>query len=309
MPADRELVERLELADCELTADYVESYARLFPDSRTCLLRFGGGIVSFAGVGSPLSRISGLGLAAGVGEDVSGDVAASIAADIASDFETAERFLLDRGVRPAVEVCPFTPRSLFDLLGAKNYAAEEFLNVYSMSLAAPGDTLPGVEFPGRAAPLPGDSPAYGPSGKLSVRMVDKGDARDSETWSLTVARGFASMDGGDPPWLDLFQAILGARSSQGFMAEVDGKPAGAGLLKVTAGIAYLSTTSTLPAYRKRGIQGSLLRARLEHASGIGCDVAAIMADPGSDSERNIRRAGFSLSYSRLRLKKVAPALS
>jgi GNAT superfamily N-acetyltransferase len=65
-------------------------------------------------------------------------------------------------------------------------------------------------------------------------------------------------------------------------------------------VAVLAGASTVPAWRGRGAQGALLRARLAHAASIGCDLAMMGAAPGSASQRNGERAGFRIAYTRIK---------
>jgi GNAT superfamily N-acetyltransferase len=54
--------------------------------------------------------------------------------------------------------------------------------------------------------------------------------------------------------------------------------------------------STLPAFRRRGVQRACLAARLDLARAAGCDLAVTSATPGGESARNIERAGFQCVY-------------
>jgi GNAT superfamily N-acetyltransferase len=53
-----------------------------------------------------------------------------------------------------------------------------------------------------------------------------------------------------------------------------------------------------PAFRRRGVQSALLAARVADATAAGCDLAAVTAQPGSPSHRNVQRRGFDLLYTR-----------
>jgi GNAT superfamily N-acetyltransferase len=88
-----------------------------------------------------------------------------------------------------------------------------------------------------------------------------------------------------------------------FLARIDGEPAGAGALAIHDGVAKLFSTSTIPAFRRRGVHSALLRARLQVAARV-CEIALVSAVPGSDSQRNLERAGFRVAYTRIRM--VAP---
>ena len=52
----------------------------------------------------------------------------------------------------------------------------------------------------------------------------------------------------------------------------------------------------------RGVQMALLQARLNTAREAGCDIAITLTTPGSASQRNVERAGFSLAYTRAIVK-------
>ena len=64
------------------------------------------------------------------------------------------------------------------------------------------------------------------------------------------------------------------------------------------GLAALFGTSVLPAFRRRGIQTALIAARLERARQRDCTFATIHSRPGIPTERNAKRMGFALVYTK-----------
>jgi GNAT superfamily N-acetyltransferase len=72
-------------------------------------------------------------------------------------------------------------------------------------------------------------------------------------------------------------------------------------------VALFAGASTVPEQRRRGLQSALLEARLRYARKRGCDVAMMVAEPGSNSQRNAERQGFQVAYTRVKWRK--PALS
>ncbi len=83
----------------------------------------------------------------------------------------------------------------------------------------------------------------------------------------------------------------------------DGELVAAGQLIYLAGAGLLAGDGTLEAWRGKGLQHRLIRARIQRAfdDGIGwvhCEVAQ-----GSGSQRNYARCGFSLAYSRVHYLK------
>jgi GNAT superfamily N-acetyltransferase len=92
-----------------------------------------------------------------------------------------------------------------------------------------------------------------------------------------------------------FAHVAGMRH---YLARVGGQPAGGASVRFTDGISQLCGASTLPAFRRRGIQGALLARRLHDAAHAGCDLAVATTRPGSGSMQNMQRQGFGLLYAR-----------
>ena len=83
-----------------------------------------------------------------------------------------------------------------------------------------------------------------------------------------------------------------------FLAEHDGKPGAAGVLCIHDGVALFGGSATVPELRRRGLQAALLHMRMCYAFDQGCDLAMMVAQPGSDSQRNAERKGFRIAYTR-----------
>lgn len=56
--------------------------------------------------------------------------------------------------------------------------------------------------------------------------------------------------------------------------------------------------ATVPELRRRGLQAAVRHERMRYASDYGCDLAMIVAQPGSDSQRNAERNGFRVAFTR-----------
>jgi ribosomal protein S18 acetylase RimI-like enzyme len=74
--------------------------------------------------------------------------------------------------------------------------------------------------------------------------------------------------------------------------------AGGAELRLVDGIAQLAGAATAPAHRRHGIQTALTARRLADAAVEGCDLAVIVTQPGSKSQKNAQRRGFHLLYTR-----------
>ena len=64
------------------------------------------------------------------------------------------------------------------------------------------------------------------------------------------------------------------------------------------GIAFLGGATTLRGHRRRGFQTSMLEHRLAVARDHGVDLACVTTTPGSRSNQNVQRRGFSPLYTR-----------
>jgi GNAT superfamily N-acetyltransferase len=127
-----------------------------------------------------------------------------------------------------------------------------------------------------------------------------------QLWADVSARGWAS----EHPELIVFLRELGAITSGAhgyvpFLAEWDGEPGAAAGLVIHEGVALFAGAATAPGFRRRGLQGALLQSRTRYALERGCDLAMMVAVPGSDSQRNAERNGFQIAYTRTKWKLCA----
>jgi hypothetical protein len=101
------------------------------------------------------------------------------------------------------------------------------------------------------------------------------------------------------PFLESFGAIVArARGVTCFLAEKGGEPIGAAALNLQSGVALLAGASTIPSARRQGAQLALLQARLEYSAARGVDLAMVVTQHGSASQRNAERRGFRAVYTR-----------
>ena len=88
-----------------------------------------------------------------------------------------------------------------------------------------------------------------------------------------------------------------------YLALVDDKVAGGGALSMREGVAGIFGASTLPEFRRRGVQRELIRVRLDAARAAGCDFALTFTQVGSGSQRNLMRNGFRVANTRTKYTK------
>ena len=262
--SDLALCRRFEQTEGHACAQYATARRRLFPGSGAEWISCAGTYAVFNGVHSPITQTFGLG------------VFAQVTPLVLDDIET---FFRERGAPVCHEVSPFAGVEALDLLCRRNYRPIELSSVLYRKVEPPGREL---------AP------------NIQIRIADSGEL---QVWAAVSARGWAS----EHPELVVFLRELGSIISvaQGylpFLAELDGEPAAAGGLFIHEGVALFAGAATAPEFRRRGLQSALLQSRTLYALERGCDLAMMVAAPGSDSQRNAERKGFQVAYTRTKWK-------
>jgi hypothetical protein len=258
--SDSALSKRLERAEGFACAQYAEAHRRLFPQSSTEWTTCAGAYVVFDGVDSPVTQTFGLGLF----ENVS-----------PSALDSIESFFRSHGAHVHHEVSPFAGVTALDLLCARNYRPIELSSVLCRSM---------------------EPVVVETSGGIQVRVMSPGEVH---VWADVSARGWSHEHPELSDFLRQFGVITAARRhSPAFLAEIDGTPGAAGVLCMHEGVALFGGSATVPELRHRGLQTALLHARMRYANDHGCDLAMMVAAPGSSSQRNAERAGFRIAYTR-----------
>lgn len=229
--------------------------------------RVGSGVACASGPDSPLSQVVAWGF------DESQDSAREGLARL-------EAFARDHGLATcAIELCPLAAPWLPALLASRGYAVAECSTIAVAGRA----TLEQAQWPP-------------PSDALIVERLTDDDAR--RAWAQGVSRGF-----GAPELVSLFDRYARARGIHVFRAQRHGEVCGGGALGLHDGVGDLGLTSVLPEHRGHGVQRALLAARLAFAHDAGARLASVTTEPGSISDRNVQRAGFTVAYTRLKLER------
>jgi GNAT superfamily N-acetyltransferase len=266
---DLELARRIELAEAQAAVGGAETLRRLRPESGAAVEQIAGGFAVYCGANSPITQAVGMGLDGVVSEE---------------ELDRLEEFYRSRGEPVRVEACPLADHSFIELFGKRGYRVMEFTNVMALPLDAASGT-------------------QGWSGPPDGMSIEKVGREQIDLWTLTVSEGFAEHFPVTQELLEVMKLFALGANVECYLARVDGKVAGGGTLAIRDGVAGLFGASTLPAFRGRGVQTVLLRARLLRATAAGCDLAVSLALPGSTSQRNIVRQGFSVLYTRVKFEK------
>lgn len=82
----------------------------------------------------------------------------------------------------------------------------------------------------------------------------------------------------------------------GYIGRVGGEPAATGLVCLTPGVGGLYSDTTLPAFRGRGIQPAMIRARIERGLRRGQRIFTARTEGANASARNYEQTGFVPLY-------------
>jgi len=257
----------LEQAHARQLAQQTIHYRGLAPGNHGEVVHAAGAsaAITEAGFGRKLNHVVGLGMGTVVTDE---------------DLDGLVRAYAARGMAAEIDLCPHADPSALAALGRAGFTVNAFSNTYVRALI--GDDLVA-----RAAD------------HIDV-LTERTDTKPKFV-AASVA-GFGGQAQSKPTiLLDTLARIAMARADTTlFIAMVDGVAAGSAGMSVLHSdlgpIAHLYIASTLPAYRGKGIQLALLRARLRSARRAGCVLASVTARPGNGSTRNVERAGFSLAY-------------
>lgn len=258
---DLNLARRLESAEAAAGAAATHALARIHPHSGAAVESIGGGRAMFAGKTSPITQAFCIGLYGPVSD---------------AEMDCLEDFFHSRGAAVNIEHSPHADLSVAGHYAKRGYHPIEFSN----TLFRPLD----------ARELPPDT-----TGSLEIRPITSAEA---DLWTRTVCHGFAEQIPVTTELLETVSCFVHSPLATCFLAFVQGAPAGGAALGTHEGVAIVNGASTLPQYRKRGIQTALLRTRLVCAAEKGCDLAMTNTGPGTVSQRNVERQGFRVAYSR-----------
>jgi hypothetical protein len=262
--SDLALSRRLERAEARSGVEFVETRAKLIPESRAEWIEVAGAYAMFDGVRSPVTQTFGL----GVFDPVT-----------PAEMEQLEEFFRQREAPVCHEVSPLADPGLLTLLNERGYQPIELTSVMYRPIRG------------------GAQPASPRNEKIQARLIRAGE---EELWAQTAAEGWSELTEFADLILDLMYITAKRRGGLPFLAVLDGRAIAAGAMFIHDRVALLAGASTIPAGRKQGAQLALLESRLRYAADNGCDIAMMCALPGSAAQRNAERQGFRIAYTRIK---------
>ena len=254
----------IEAAEAHHLRQQVETW-RALGSAHAHVVEIAGGVAAFTErlFGRKLNHVTGLGMDGPVDPDALAALESAYAA---------------RGLGVEIDLCPHAVTGLLPLLAGRGYAVNAFSNTYARTL----DDLPRRDD--------------------GIEVLEGADA--AGLFVEASVAGFSLQAEKRPrELLETLARIAHARDDTSlFVARLGGEVAGSAGLSVAetplGRVGELYIASTLPAFRGRGVQTALLRARLAAARAVGCALAVVMARPANTSARNTERAGFSLAFTK-----------
>lgn len=259
--ADFDLARRLERTEARGNAGFVEARAKAFPDLGAKWIEVAGTSAMFDGPGSPVTQTFGLGMFEPLN---------------AQNFAEIEKFFLERGADVFHEVCPLADPTTFELLSERGYKPIEFSNVLYRPISAD---------------LRLDASR---NEQVKVHLISDDEI---DRWAATMFEGWSEFKEVADFLRDLGQVMARSRALC-FIAELNGDAIATGALTIAGDVALLAGACTIPSARRQGAQLALLEHRLRYAATQGCDVAMMVTQLGSGSQRNAERHQFRIAYTR-----------
>ncbi|MBC7836126.1 MAG: GNAT family N-acetyltransferase [Phycisphaerales bacterium] len=241
-----------------------------------------GGVMCRGAPGTWLNTATAIGL--------SGPVSAEEVDEILAWYEGHE-------LEPRVEICPYVDPTLIASLARRAFVVRMFDNVLYRDISDSA-AKPGGEF---AAPIPPG---------LEVREIDAADGALVRAFAHAVATGFCPTGiVAREEDVDLAERCARHPRCTALGAFANERCVGGGYLEVRGEIAALFYLSVLPEFRGRGIQSAMIAQRVAMAADRGARIATIGARPGVATERNVRRMGFQVAYTKVSLVRPGAGLS
>lgn len=263
---DKAFARRLE--SCEEMPQVL--YARIFQKTRPEIggaeQEICGGHMVFAGLGSPIGRLTG------------GGLDQPFTAEI---LDQVEQFYRAHRAPSQVDLTPLHEPAVFEMFKERGYAIAELNNVLYRKLELR------EEFP---------SPAG-----CEIR---RSHPEEADLTGKIVESAFFP-DGAPEAFQGLIAPLYQMENALAFVATIEGKSVacGTGIVIPEHRVFALCGAGTLADYRGRGLQTALLRARMAAAAEAGCEYAVVVTQGGTTSQRNAERLGFHVAYSKVTVIK------
>ncbi len=237
----------------------------------------GGGIMSYQSPNSWANQACGLGLDG----PVSG-----------GELDRLVAFYRERQAKPRIEVAAHCDESLIAGLAERGFQTIEFENIYAAEWAQGEDVF---------ARLP-----WGIPNGVRCELIDRSDDTHWRAFIDVATSGFAprlQKNGAVLPLDDETQEFMSRmirhERTTCIAAWADGAMVGAAAMEIAGELCCLFGGCVLSAFRGRGIQAMMIAERFAIGQRAGCEIAVTHTKPGIATERNCRRLGCELAYTKV----------
>jgi hypothetical protein len=212
-----------------------------------------------------------------------------------SDHELDETvaWFENAGIEPRVELTPYSDPSLMKGLSARGFVVRVFESVYFRPL----DRAERVRSP------------FSLRDGVSIRAVDRGDQGAVAEYAHAVAAAFSMPEReATENEVEIVRRVVVHPRVLTLGAYSGGRCIGGGSMEIFEGMAGLFLLSVAEEYRRGGVQLAITAERLNAAAQSGAAFATIGARPGVATERNARRMGFQVAYTKVAVARCGPGL-
>lgn len=230
--------------------------------SNGSIFELSGGAACFSGFDSYLSQVVGWGFA-------------TKKKYFKSEIERIEQFYKNLNhPRVDIELCPFVGNDLTVFLSQRGYKISELNNVSILDVKKYQNLDCGTS-------------------SCTIRKINPSETGN---WAQKVALGFNA-----PEAEDQFFRYAQSKGIIAYAVYDQNTIVAGATVAIHGDFCDLGVTSTLPAYRGRGIQKNLLKARLNDVKDYGLSWAMVTTEPGSISDCNVQKVGFHCAYTRIKM--------
>lgn len=265
---DRAMARRLESAEEMPQVHHARTYQKKHPEMGAAVEEICGGHAMFSGANSPVGHAAGLGLDRPF---------------TAEDLDRVEAFYRRHRAPSQVDITPLHEPGVFEMFKRRGYAIAELNNVLWRRLTPVDDTTLSSE-------------------GITIR---RGRAEEAAAFASILARCFQEYFTPPEGFEDMVAPLYAMPGAITFIASSEGQSiaVAAGLVIPEHKVLALFGAGTLPQFRRRGIQAAMLGLRLKAGAEADCEIAVVVTQGGSVSQRNCERVGFRVAYSKATLIK------
>jgi GNAT superfamily N-acetyltransferase len=261
---DKALARRLESCEEVPQVEYARVFEQVRPEIGSAVEEIGGGHMVFAGLGSPIGRVTGAGLDRPF---------------TTVDLDRIEEFYRAHRAPAQVDLRPLHGPEIFEMFKERGYAIAELNDVLYRKIDA------AMKF---SATLP------------SGCEIRRTRLEEAETTGAIVESAFFP-EGAPESCRGLIAPLYQMERGLAFVATVDKRlvACGTGMVIPEHRMFAVCGAGTLAEFRGRGLQTALLLARMQAAVEAGCEYAVVVTQGGTTSHRNVERLGFRVAYSKV----------